>query len=288
MKYAKTNQRPGPAILILAFMALTASLPAMAAGDKNKEQARRMQQKISSLEGEKSKLAQEKSDLEGKLNEVSGQIGRTKRNAEAANRKVAQLEKSLKETEDAKTELAAKLATTEQQLAETGKILESTTAALRDTKSEKKQLEENLSQRNQEYSTCTAKNESLHRLGVDLLKQYQNKSCFASMMQNEPLTQLKSVGIENQVEEYREKLDEQAVDEQAKEKQRLAQLKVETQKQEEQSLLSSHAMNAVSSDNNANAQVADRQKLKEQNELDEASKKMKEFFTGVFSSEGWF
>jgi chromosome segregation ATPase len=280
MKNATTNMRSVLVLLIFAFAALSASSAAMAE-DKNKEQVRRMQQKISSLEGEKSKIVQEKSELEGKLNEVSGQVGRAKRNAEAANRKAAQLEKSLKEAEDAKTELSAKLAATEQQLAETGKTLESTTTTLHETQSEKRQLEANLAQRNQEYSACTAMNESLHRLGADLLKQYQDKSCFVSMMQKEPFTQLKSVGIENQVEEYREKLDEQVVDQQAEEKKRLALLKEQAQKPKQEEA-------PVSSDGKAGAKVADRQKVMEQGELDEASKKVKEFFTDVFSSEGWF
>jgi len=52
------------------------------------------------------------------------------------------------------------------------------------------------------FSACTTKNESLHRLGVALIKQYEEKSCLGSVLQREPLTQLKSVDVENMVDEF--------------------------------------------------------------------------------------
>jgi len=272
-------------LLVLALVSV--ANPAVAADDKKdgKEQARRFQQKLHALEQEKSQLAQEKSQLEGQFKDASEQLDHTKRSAAAASRKVSALDKALKEAEGDKAELADKLAKSEQKLAETEKILADTAGVLRQTQISKNQLDASLTQRTQEFSACTTKNESLHRMGAVLLKKYQEKSCLTSVLEKEPLTQLKGVDAENMVEEYREKLDQELVDQQLEARQKLAQQKAEAEAQKaEQKKLELLQAEQVK----AEALQAEQDKAKQQKDLDLITRKVKEIFSDSFISEGLF
>lgn len=248
-------------LLVVALVSAAGS--AVAANDKKdgKEQARRLQQKINALEQEKSQLVQAKSQLEGQLKETIEQLNHVKQSAEASNRKGSSLGKALKAAEGDKTELADKLAKSEQKLVETAETL-------RQTQESRSKLEASLSARTQEYSACTTKNESLYRVGVALIKQYEEKGCLSSLLQKEPLTQLKSVEAENMLEEYREKLDQELVNQPLEESQKLAQQKAEQEK----------AKQLKAEQEKAEQLKAAQLKAKQQNSLDRMTRKVKKFF----------
>ena len=260
---------------LLALALVSAAGSAVAANDKKdgKDQARRLQQKINALEQEKSQLVQAKSQMEGQLKETTEQFNQAKRSVEAANRKGSSLDKALKAAEDDKAELEEKLAKAEQKLVETEKTLAETAGILRQTQESKSQIEASLTLRTQEFSACSTKNESLHRLGVALIKQYEEKSCLGSVLQREPLTQLKSVDIENMVEEYREKLDQELVNQRLEERQKLAQQKADAQNAEQQKAEREKAERLK-----AEQEKAERLKAKQQKNLDRITRKVKEFF----------
>jgi hypothetical protein len=247
---------------------------------EGKEQARRLQQKVNAIEQEKSQLLQSKTQLEGQLKDSSEKFSRAKRSADAANRKISELEKTLQEAETVKTEQAAKLVTTEQKLAETEKLLAETSTTLHQTQIAKSQLESSLTKKSEEFTACTVKNESLHRLGGVLIKQYQEKSCLNSLLAKEPLTQLKKVEVENMVDEYREKIDQELV-----EKNQTARLDSMRQKREEE-FAALHTIRAQQEEQElAEKKEAVRAKNRQQNDLDQLSRKVKAFFADGFE---WF
>jgi septal ring factor EnvC (AmiA/AmiB activator) len=252
---------------------------AIAASDKKegKDQARRLQQKINVLEQQNSQLIQAKSQLEGQIKEVTDHLNRAKHSIEAANRKGASLDQELKKAEDDKAELAGKLSQSEQKLTEAEE-------ALRVTQAARNQLEANLSERNQDLSTCTTKNESLHRVGVELIKKYQEKSCLSSVLQNEPLTQLKSAEAENMLDEYREKLDQELVNQQQAGLQNPPQQKAEAQKAEAQKAEAQKAEAQKIEPVMVEAKKAEQSeylKVKQQDNLDGITRKVKKFFENM-------
>lgn len=192
-------------LLALLLLAMTLASPALGAdkkADPAREQMRRMQQMQRKLEQEKAQLTQEKTELDGKLKDVEGKLDDTRRQAA---RKAAGLEKELATVQSAKESLTAKLSDTEQQLARL-------TEQQRTTDAERKRLETLSAQLQQSVTGCEAKNEKLHKHGVELLERYEKKGCFDAFLQGEPLTGLKQVEIENFVEDNREKLDEHKLD----------------------------------------------------------------------------
>lgn len=261
------NASPLRMALMLILLMVMAIDSAHAANDK-KDLARRLQQKINVLQQENSQLAQDKSQLEEQLKVATEQLNHAKQTAEAANRKGASLDKALKAAEDDKADLSGKLAQAEQKLTETEETLRVTL----DTKS---QLETGLSERTQELSSCTTKNESLHRVGVELIKQYQQKSCLNGILQSEPLTQLKSAEAENMLDEYREKLDQELVNQRLEESQKPAQQKADVQCVEQKKTDEKHA------EQKAEPEKAAVLKEKQQNNLDQLTLKVKKFFEDV-------
>ncbi len=190
------------------LLALALSASAFAAEDKKGgEQLRRLQQKLHALEQEQSQLTQGKAELDTQLKEKSGKLEQVKRGADAANRQRAALEKQLEAALAENAALQARLMDAQQKQDETAKRLSDTGATLRLTEEARRGLDAALTARSASLSACAAKNESLHQLGVKVLTMYQEKSCVASTMQREVLTQLTRVGVENMVEELRDKLD---------------------------------------------------------------------------------
>lgn len=190
--------------LALLLLAMTLASPAFGADkkpDPAREQLRRMQQMQRKLEQEKAQLTQEKTELDAKLKDVEGKLDETR--GQAA-RKTNRLEKELATAQSAKESLTTKLADTEQQLAKL-------TEQQRATEAERKRLEALSAQLQQSLTGCEAKNENLHKHGVELLERYEKKGCFDAMLQGEPFTGLKQVEIENYREEMRDKLDEQGI-----------------------------------------------------------------------------
>ena len=161
-------------------------------------------------------------------------------------------------------------------MAETEKRLVETTASLGLMGDAKRQREADLAARTQSLSECTAKNESLHRFGVTLLKQYEEKSCLDSGMQGEMLTQLKRVGVENMVDEYREKLDQELVNQQQQDRQMLARQKAEQLKEVKAKEEREKAERLKDEQ-----EKAERLKAKQQNDLDKLTKNIKAFLENL-------
>ena len=104
--------------------------------------------------------------------------------------KTAQLEKSL-------ADMTAREANTERMLAQTA--------------AEKKRAEQTIVRRDQTIASCEDKNAKLYGYGRELMTKYEEKSCKDALSQAEPFTGLKKVEIENLLEAYRDKLDDERV-----------------------------------------------------------------------------
>jgi len=187
------------------LLAATSVAAADGKGDREREQLKRLQQSQRKLEQEKSQLARDKSAVDSQLKEAQDKLDEAGRKAQGAAGRAAVLDKELKAARAEKESLAGKLAEAEKKLAETGEALRKAEAAGR-------QLDAGLKQTSQSLAACEARNEKLHGYGTELLEKYEKKGCGEAMLQTEPFTQLKRVEIENFVEDYRDKLDDQKPD----------------------------------------------------------------------------
>lgn len=79
---------------------------------------------------------------------------------------------------------------------------------LRESEARVRELEALSTRQTGELKTCMQNNVKLYESHVELLRQYDRKGVFASLLQSEPVTGLKQVQVENLIEEYREQIDQ--------------------------------------------------------------------------------
>lgn len=207
------------------LLAILVVQPVAAAGKKDKaarEAQRRMAQMKQQMEAEKAELQagfdKEKAGLLGKVEQSEKAAGALKGSLGAAKRRNADLTAELEKLRKEKSELEALKLRTEATLTETRTTLESTRKTLaeaqRDLKSneaQRKDLSRSLTQRDQWIAVCSEKNTRLHEFGLQLVRIYDKPSTYEAVMRTEPFFQIKRVELENILQDYRDKLDEQKV-----------------------------------------------------------------------------
>jgi uncharacterized protein YlxW (UPF0749 family) len=204
--------RASKATLSLVLFALLLGAAGAYAADNSKEQkeqVKRLQQAQRKLEQEKTQLQQEKEGLESQVKETSGKLEGAKRASARASAHGATLEKDLKAAEEEKLQLKSKLE-------ETVRLLAEQTEGRFKAESEGKRLSATLSAAlsAQEKATaaCETKNVQLYRYSQEMAARFEKKDALGALLQAEPLTGLKRVEIENLLEEYRDKLDSQKIE----------------------------------------------------------------------------
>ena len=208
-------------LVVSSLMALCDVSPVFAQdkrADAMREQVRRMQQAQKKAEAERATLVQEKEGLvkdkaaaEDALKKAGSENAGIRRSLAAARQ---QHDAQKLEVESAKKEsqsLAEKLADTQKRLAETEAVLRATQQKLAATETERGGLATTLGKQREATQSCEAKNIKLYEFGSELLDRYQSKGIWTTLVQKEPFTGIKSVEIENLLEEYRDKLAEQWV-----------------------------------------------------------------------------
>lgn len=177
--------------------------------NREREMLRRAQIELQQAREQSAALEAEKNKSVKELEQVS-------KSGKAAEAKAARLARELKEEQaqrgQMETELAAakqRLAELESKVAELTGSLDETRRTLAGTEAAKKNLEGIKTRNEREIALCEDKNKSLYQVGRDLMVRYEKKSCEDVLAQREPFTGLKRVEVENLMEEYRDKLDEQ-------------------------------------------------------------------------------
>lgn len=219
-------------ILLLAVLALFATMPTHAAEKKDKA-AKRMAQMMQKVQQEKAEMQaqfdKDKAALEEKVKKSEEETNKTKGSVAVATRKykalAAELEALRASSEKEKSDLEAQLRQSEASLQKTKTALEGTQKSLadmtqqyqssqRDNKqgeAQRKELVSNLTRKAQQFNVCQEKNAKLYDFGQQLVKIYDKPSTYEAVVRTEPFGQVKRVELENILQEYRDKLDEQKV-----------------------------------------------------------------------------
>lgn len=183
-------------IFTLLLAAVIAGLPVAAAAQQpanaDKAQLRRLQQAQRQLQQEKQQLTADKARIEEELDTSRNQAATDARRAAGLGREVATLRSRESELSARVAALEAELATAREQLRSAG--------------AENRQLQAQLGERTQQHAACTEQVKGLRETGAEVLTLYENKGCFDTLRQREPLTGLGRVAVENAVEDLRDRL----------------------------------------------------------------------------------
>lgn len=164
-------------VLFILGLAGTAGLAqAEPGGQVDPKAMARLQLMVRQLSAEREALTAENAKLKSEVEDVRKKFGDLRNKAQSA----------LTQFKEQSNDLGEKLRESQ------ARVLELETANTRQTG---------------EFNTCMQKNLALYDSHRDILRQYEKKGVFASLLQREPLTGIKQVEIENLIEDYRERID---------------------------------------------------------------------------------
>ena len=190
---------------------LTASAAAAPTKDPAKAALRQIQVQLKQVQDEKTALEQVKAELATELDALKKKSGDWAASATRANRGKAVLEKEAEVLRQDKTKLSEEITTLKKELTDSQLAVRDTRQNLQQEASLKQRLEQNLSARGQELEMCQTKNKILYQYHVELINRAQQRGSLDVLLEKEPVLGFKRVQIENLLEEYRDKLDEQKI-----------------------------------------------------------------------------
>ncbi len=170
------------------------------------DQLARAQALLRQVSGQKQELEVANARLTAELDTLKRQLAGTEatlkgaaQNLEAEKRKVERSGGSLEATR-------ARLETTEDRLRETQDSLGSLTVELRELQRSGAERDGRLAQLEAELAESERRNLQLFEANDELLELYRNKGPLTALLQKEPVTGLKGVAMENELQEYRLRL----------------------------------------------------------------------------------
>jgi chromosome segregation ATPase len=175
--------------------------------------AARLQAMVSQLTTEKTQLQAENKELKAKLDAADGELKKVRGENADLERRLGQSESSLALSSAANTRSTEQNTQLRSRMDELVKQFRETIENLRKTELERNDLKVTLAARESVLGTCVANNDKLFAAGNEILDRYEAKGCFASVREKEPFTQNKRVQLENLVDEYRWKLEDQKLPE---------------------------------------------------------------------------
>lgn len=199
-------------VTIASLIACSVVSAAAAADDgkssREREMLRRAQEALRQSQTESSVLAQGKSEAEQKLKAADAQLDSVRNSAKSEQ---AALRAKLQAAADSQAGLTSQLESARQQLAALSAKQTETARMLNERESLLKRVQSDLDASRVAGSSCEAKNARLYDYSQELARRYESKGLWTAMRQKEPVTGIGGVGMENLLQEYREKAASQRV-----------------------------------------------------------------------------
>lgn len=174
-------------------------------GSANAQLMQQMQQ----LASERTQLQAENAKLKGELEELKKQNKKLGADNETLERKADSASTALARSTTSVESLNENAAQQRARMEElVGKFRETATT-LRDVETERATVKSQLDARDRELKVCIDRNLALYRINDEVLDRFEDQGFWSSLARSEPFTRLKRVEIENLVEEYRNRADDQ-------------------------------------------------------------------------------
>jgi chromosome segregation ATPase len=216
---------------VAALLSGVAVVPAQAQEESREREAlRRIQQQFVKLQEENSRLREENARLQATSSETERNLKAAAAEADKQKKETARLRKrsnALRAAEDDNAALTAKLAAADERLKESQRAsreqidglqnrLTDTRDALqklhRDSQQTAASFNQSLERETARVTDCENKNAKLYGVTADLINRYkENRGAWEKFLLSEPFTGLKSVEVDNLLEEFRAQASKQRV-----------------------------------------------------------------------------
>jgi chromosome segregation ATPase len=201
-----------PASIVAVLVMMIGSAQAQTArtgGGANAQLLQQMQQ----LASERTSLQAENAKLKKDLEDTRKERDALKKGQQALEQRSKASESLLKSMREGVT---ARRESTDQELAQYKEKMQQVIAKFRETAQTLRQVEsegtsakQTLATRDQELNTCIDRNMALYKLNEEVLTRLEHQGVWGRMARAEPFTQIKRTQLENLVDEYKSRADDQ-------------------------------------------------------------------------------
>lgn len=198
----------GTAAVVTFFLIGAGAANAQSARSGGAPNAQLLQQ-MQQVASERTALQAENERMKKELDDVRKERDQLKKGQQA-------IELRVKSGESALARSALDRQNTEQELTQTKAKMQELIAKFRETLQTLSQIEaddntakQSLTRRDQDLKVCTDRNTALYKLNDEVLTHFDRQGVFARVAQSEPFTQIKRVQLENLLDDYRARAQEQ-------------------------------------------------------------------------------
>jgi chromosome segregation ATPase len=198
-------------LLAAAALALTAVAGYAQTARSGGGASEQLLQQIQQLSSDRTSLQADNDKLKKQLDDMRKERDALKSAQQAIDRRVQTSEASLKstiaQTESTKQELAQNKARTDQLITK----FRETVDTLKEVESQRSTTKQILATRDQDLKVCIDRNFAMYKLNEEVLTSLEKQTVWSRVAQAEPFTKIKRVQLENLVDGYKARADDQRI-----------------------------------------------------------------------------
>jgi chromosome segregation ATPase len=172
-------------------------------------------EQLQQLASERTELQSQNAKLQKDLDDMRKERDALKSGQQSLQRRAEQSEAAVRQTQQG---VAAQRQANDQEIARWRSKLDEVVAEarkiaqqLRDVETERTGLSQTLATRTQDLKVCTDRNKALFDLNSEVLTHFDHQSAFSRMAQAEPFTKIERSRLENLIDDYKARAEDQRV-----------------------------------------------------------------------------
>ncbi len=196
-------------MLALAVLALSVHRPVLAQAARSSSGNAQAMQQLQQLAAERTKLLADNAKLKADLEATRKERDELKKKQDASERRLEGNDGAVARANAKSDSLGHELEREKAKLTEIVAKFRELAGQLREVESERSTMKTSLAQRDVELKQCVDRNLSLYALNGEILDRLEHRSAFTPASALEPFTKLKRIELENLIDGYQTRADEQ-------------------------------------------------------------------------------
>lgn len=197
------------AIVILSLILISFNASAeVAARDPGSAAAAKAQMMLRQIAADRDALKTENASLQAEIEKLQKQVDSLKNEKKRLSSKINNAGQTIDKYSEVNEKLRERITKDRERTKEMIVKFKETVRTLKQVEQQRAQLDTNFTSVKQELSKCTKDNVELYNTNLELVDLYKEKSVWDALVQQEPVTQIGRVKIENIGQEYANKMQD--------------------------------------------------------------------------------
>lgn len=193
----------------LGAMSLLVAFGAMGQVQRSGNDTARVMQQLQQVTAEKTQAQAENARLKTEVEELKAQLAKAASALNASEQRAKKIAAGSSKEAAAVQEVNDALVRTRTQMQDLVAKFRETAQTLRDVETEREQIRAQLLGQERELKTCVDRNAAMYRVSDELLLRMGDRGMWSSLTEKEPFTKISRTRLENLIEDYRYRVDEQ-------------------------------------------------------------------------------